>query len=576
MSPRCPTLPGTLTPFLYPFFITHTPRSTTRLSQKSFSTCQRRCENSLYEKLAIEKAQSFEEEIIENPLARLNPPPSDYGRSIFADKATITVHAGAGGHGCISFLREKYISEGPANGGDGGYGGSVYIQAVRGETSLHKLARRSVLKAGRGRNGQGRTKGGERGDDIVIQVPVGTVVRETERTDPVAIEELKLRYEAPLPGEDAEGREVDVQGNLNGPYKWDKQKWLLYPAITKEDIANAEFPSFPRARRSHLHSAQERGPVKLDLSRPMEKPILLAAGAVGGLGNPHFVTKTAPRPKFATKGEDGMRITLSLELKLLADVGLVGLPNAGKSTLLRAVTNSRARVGSWAFTTLQPNIGTVVLDDHTGRPGQMPTYETGEIRTNFTIADIPGLVEGAHLDRGLGISFLRHVERARVLAFVIDLNAGDAVAALKALWKEVGEYERMKLAPTPLELAEEDEKKAKVAWSPLKDESAVPEPVGTSYHHTHPEIPDKAAGSIAKKPWFVVATKADLPGTKERYEELKAYIKRVESGEEEHPSGQPEGWVKSLEAIPISAINGHGVERIKDWTIGLLGEYSAE
>jgi GTP-binding protein len=133
---------------------------------------------------------------------------------------------------------------------------------------------------------------------------------------------------------------------------------------------------------------------------------------MGGLGNPHFVTKSITRPKYGTKGDGGMKVEIQLELKLLADVGLVGLPNAGKSTLLRAVTNSRTRIGNWAFTTLQLNIGTVVLDNHKGRP-LVPTSESksgAPRRTNFTIADTPSLIEDAHLDRSLGLGFLRHIE----------------------------------------------------------------------------------------------------------------------------------------------------------------------
>lgn len=549
MPPRCPTVQGTLTPFLYPFLTAVTPKHSCR---PLFNRLRCRYESTV--------SETPDTQILPEEGSHLNPPPSDYSRSVFVDRATVTLYAGAGGHGCISFLREKYIEAGPANGGDGGSGGNIYIQAVRGETSLHKLARRNILKAGRGRNGQGKTRRGERGDDIVIQVPVGTIVRETDRLDPVEIEERRRKIE----GGKEDSRETP------GPWKWDREKWLLYPAISPEDVATAEFPNLPRGRRSALAMTQAKAPISLDLSKPMDRPLLLAAGAIGGLGNPHFVTKMVPRPKYATKGEQGIKIELQLELKLLADVGLVGLPNAGKSTLLRAMSRSRARVGNWAFTTLQPNIGTVILDDHKGRPLARSHYEDGEPRTHFTIADIPGLVQDAHLDRGLGISFLRHVERARVLAFVIDLNAGDAVTALKALWNEVGEYERMKIQE------EKEYSDPVVEWKPFtspedalanRSETIVINSGPTFDNPMAPEVP-----SIASKPWFVVATKADLPGTKENFEQLQAYIGKVNDGLEDHPSGQKDLWKKKVEVIPISAINGHGVGKITEWTIGLLDD----
>lgn len=560
MPPQCPHILGTLTPFLYPFLVCNS-QNTARRSLR-FLVRRHQHTQSIHESSHDEEQQ----------FNRLNPPPDDYSRPVFADRATITIGSGGGGHGCISFLREKYVEKGPANGGSGGSGGNIYIQAVRGETSLHKLARRGTILAGRGKNGQGKTRGGDRGEDIIVQVPIGTVVREISRYDPVAIEEEKKMTEL---GKSEEEADVNIT-RRDGPHKWDREKWLLYPAITPEDIASAEFPTFPRARRSALAMSQVPAPISLDLSSHMETPLLLAAGAVGGLGNPHFVTKEVPRPKFATKGGAGMTIELELELKLLADVGLVGLPNAGKSTLLRALTNSRARIGNWAFTTLQPNIGTVVLDNHVGRPIVSSKTEDGKsIRTNFTIADIPGLIPDAHLDRGLGISFLRHVERARLLAFVVDLGAGDAVEALKGLWKEVSLYEEMK--------TQEDLEKSEqlVEWKPFQtvddalnnrsETIIVSSSNGTNpYGNPFPNKPELP--SIASKPWFVVATKADLPDTQENFQNLKTYLEGVETGEVEHPSGKADGWRRRVLGVPVSGINGHGVKKITEWSVELLDQ----
>jgi GTP-binding protein len=174
------------------------------------------------------------------------------------------------------------------------------------------------------------------------------------------------------------------------------------------------------------------------------------------------------------------------------------------------------------------------------------------------------------MDRGLGISFLRHVERARVLAFVIDLGAGDAVAALKALWKEVGEYERMKIQE------EKEKRDLLVQWSPFRPmEDALTNRQETIMIGSGPGPRGAFLGglespSIAGKPWFVVATKADLANTKENFAELRKYLVEVSEGREPHPSAQKNGWCRSIEAIPVSAINGHGTKRIIEWTVGLL------
>ncbi|KAG6148089.1 hypothetical protein E4U24_005115 [Claviceps purpurea] len=559
------------------------------------------------------------------PESRLNPSPDDYSQPSFADNAEVTLHAGRGGNGCIAFLREAHLPDGPPNGGDGGQGGNIYIQAAHGETSLHKLARQRVLRAGSGGHGQGKSQGGTRGEDIIITVPVGTIVRELERQD-LAAEEAKLMAEyrkamkkkrrmqrmleeekrrSAVNEQEDEGavedeeEAVDRRGRRNrakaafqdqdddsGPEIEDpsRQKWLLHPGASKSEKRNTTFPPIPRR---YAPFEQPPSPIYLDLSRPTPRPILLAVGGIGGLGNPHFTSWQRAKPRLATRGESGVSVKVSLELKLLADVGFVGLPNAGKSTLLRAMTNSRTRVGSWAFTTLKPNIGTVVLDKYSGRPtiSRKVRQDTSPIdsandvssevhvnaRTRFTVADIPGLIEGAHLDRGLGIAFLRHVERAGVLAFVIDLSAGNAVTALKALWREVGLYAQMR---------DEEERERKletqIDWTNFEKNTNATINLTDVAEYEKPTVSGgdaQAAGlHIAGKPWFVVATKGDRPDTEANFHELTTYLDGITAGEVEHPSGVAGAWTRMCKAIPVSAIQGQGIDRVVYWTVGLLDE----
>ncbi|KAF2138017.1 uncharacterized protein K452DRAFT_291054 [Aplosporella prunicola CBS 121167] len=544
-----------MTPFLYPFVPESCLYSTRPVAFRFLRlthTPRRRCLNTTVRRQGVDFATSRTADV--DGERSLNPTPDSYSLTPFADKCTLSLHAGEGGHGCVSFLREKFISEGPPNGGDGGTGGSIFIQAVRGETSLHKLARRGQLKAGRGRNGQGKLKGGERGEDVLITVPVGTVVRELWRRDPVD-EDLE-RYRE----EKARKRALKESGEEVTPGEFKHEQWLLYPGASPS-IFLKEIPKIPGPRRAPIAHMEPRGPLRLDLDKPMERPMLLVAGAVGGLGNPHFISRTTPRPQFASRGQDATRVGVQLELKLLADVGLVGLPNAGKSTLLRSLSNSRARVGNWAFTTLQPNIGTVVLDNHTGRPIIESKQRGVAPRENFTIADIPGLIENAHMDKGLGIKFLRHVERAAVLAFVVDLNAGDAVEALQALWREVGAYETLRGE----ELNAETQRI-------LTDKFASS--TGADIFGRDPdeeiELEPLALPPMSSKPWFVVATKADLDGTQENFAKLMAYLKEVQAGKAPHPSGKKNGWKKNINAVPVSAIQAHGVSKIPEVVVRLL------
>ncbi len=249
---------------------------------------------------------------------------------MFIDSARITVIAGRGGNGCVSFRREKYVPRGGPNGGDGGRGGSVIFRVEEGHNTLLHIHHRRVVRAGRGQHGQGSNKTGASGKDLVVPVPPGTVVRN---------------------------------------------------AATGEVLG--------------------------DLVEPGQE-LVVARGGRGGRGNARFATSTNRAPRHAEEGAPGEELELELELKLLADVGLVGLPNAGKSTLLSRLSAARPKVASYPFTTLEPHLGVV----------RIPGSSFGTL----VMADIPGLIEGAHQGAGLGHQFLRHVERCRVLAHLVDLS----------------------------------------------------------------------------------------------------------------------------------------------------------
>jgi GTP-binding protein len=249
----------------------------------------------------------------------------------FVDEAVITVTAGNGGNGCISFRREKFIPLGGPDGGDGGDGGSVWVEADENLNTLVDFRHERFFKAQRGQNGMGRQMFGKAGDDITIKVPIGTEVVN------VATEE--------------------IIGDLTS------------------------------------HGAR----------------LLVAHGGEGGKGNVHFKSSVNRAPRKASNGTPGEEREIRLEMKLLADVGLLGFPNAGKSTFIRAVSAATPKVADYPFTTLHPNLGVVSV----------------EIGRSFVIADIPGLIEGAADGAGLGSLFLRHVQRTRVLLHLVDIAPFD-------------------------------------------------------------------------------------------------------------------------------------------------------
>ncbi len=247
---------------------------------------------------------------------------------MFTDKAKIFIKAGKGGNGAISFHREKYVAAGGPDGGDGGKGGNVIFKVELGMTTLMDFRYKRKYVAENGADGSGKRQKGKKGEDIVIKVPQGTVVRDAESNRIIA-----------------------------------------------------------------------------DLSVP-DKEVILAKGGNGGWGNAHFATAVRQTPNFAKNGQAGDEREIILELKLLADVGLVGFPNVGKSTLLSMTTKADPKIANYHFTTLEPNLGVVDLGDS----------------RSFVLADIPGIIEGASEGVGLGHEFLRHIERTRILIHVVDVS----------------------------------------------------------------------------------------------------------------------------------------------------------
>lgn len=252
---------------------------------------------------------------------------------MFIDEAKIRVRAGDGGNGCLAFRREKFVARGGPSGGDGGKGGDIIMESSERHNTLVHFRFNPQYKAERGRHGEGANKTGRDGGDVILKVPVGTIVYDEETGEKVH-----------------------------------------------------------------------------DFSRPDER-IIVARGGRGGRGNARFATSTHQAPREHEAGRRGEERVFRLELKLLADVGLVGYPNVGKSTLISRISAARPKIADYPFTTLEPNLGVVVISEKNA------AYES-----SFVVADIPGLIAGAHLGAGLGTQFLRHIERTRLLVHLVDVS----------------------------------------------------------------------------------------------------------------------------------------------------------
>lgn len=292
----------------------------------------------------------------------------------FTDVISIQIKAGNGGPGSVAFRKEKYIPYGGPDGGDGGKGGDVYVEADRRFYNLSHFFSDRVYKAGNGGHGSGSNMHGKDGEDLVIKVPPGTVVINSETGDVI----------------------VD---------------------LVEEDI-----------------------------------PYKIASGGIGGRGNAFFKSATHQTPRFAQTGMPGEELTVDLNLKLIADIGLVGLPNAGKSTLLGAITNANPKIGDYPFTTIIPNLGVV-------------EYRDGKV---YKIADIPGIIEGAHMGHGLGLSFLQHIERVKCILYILDSSEDNLQYSLDLLKSELNTYnpellnKKSKIILSKIDLVTDDELAKKI------------------------------------------------------------------------------------------------------------------
>ena len=356
---------------------------------------------------------------------------------MFTDKVHIYVKGGDGGAGCMSFRREAHVPKGGPDGGDGGHGGDVVLEADASVSSLIDYRYKHHFKATRGTHGKGSRMHGARGEDLVLKVPVGTVVRE------------------------------------------------------------------------YFEDMKETGDIIADLTHDGER-VTVANGGVGGRGNIHFVTSTRRAPAFAELGEPAQDGWVELEMKLMADAALVGVPSAGKSSLIARMSAARPKIADYPFTTLVPNLGVVKGDEY-----------------NFVVADVPGLIEGAHEGRGLGHEFLRHIERTALILHVVDMTGGyegrDPVEDYRIINRELALY----------------------------------------------------ADELACRPRIVVANKCDVPGVEDNIRRLEEEVRKdaiAAAGGNEFADGVEE----ASRVFKISALTGKGVDSLIHATANKVHELREE
>lgn len=400
-------------------------------TKQTHTVVQQASEKNTYHTVSVPASDYF---ISSSPFSSMNSRRRPKAESVqpFSDLRVVRLKSGRGGDGDVSFYRDTGVAIGPPDGGDGGDGGDVYVMAVNETSSLHNLKSRYIAEDGL--KGKCSQLDGKKGDSVYITVPVGTHIRWCP--DPKQIRALqkenydnKVFHIKCISDDFGSFLPKFIQFFRNS---YQSGKGWLFKEKDETYHTQREFFQELNDRVSifddqikHDELITDTFPLDgIDLDKPTEEPILLLKGGKGGMGNMHFLTPNIRNPRFAKQGRNGLEEYFIFELKLLADLGLVGLPNAGKSTLLRAISNAKPRIGHWKFTTLQPTIGTIPL-----RIDQPP----------FTVADIPGIVKGAKDNKGMGLNFLRHIERSGGVVFVVSLGSESPVEDMEVLLGELGQ-----------------------------------------------------------------------------------------------------------------------------------------
>ena len=369
-----------------------------------------------------------------------------YNKVMFVDTAKVSLKAGKGGDGAVSFRHEIYVPKGGPDGGDGGKGGDIIFRADKDTNTLIDFRFTPILEAEAGKNGSGQRSAGRSGKDLIIEVPIGTSVYKIS---------TKSSFEGgPEPGKARSSATTPVAtGVVDAPQE------RIFLADLVEDGQEA----------------------------------IVAHGGSGGFGNAHFKCSTRQAPIIAEVGEPGEEFEAELELKSMADVGLVGLPNAGKSTFLSVVSNAKPEIADYPFTTITPNLGVATIDDQ-----------------DLLIADIPGLIEGASEGKGLGHDFLRHVDRTAVLLHLVDVYNDDAGKAYQTIRNELEKYSDLKDRPEIVALTKcegVDDEIIKMQMSSIlaKNPAAKIFPISASAHQGLTELLRELKSQVLAKPIFLDA-----------------------------------------------------------------------